>query len=97
MVHQPPLHFDGVGDGYGGKVRRIPMTGERVDAVGAGSAPASAEDVGADDEVTVGIDEPARPHDDIPPSDGIRVVVPGYVRIAADGVADENGIVARFI
>ena len=97
VVYQPSLHFDRVGNGYGGKVRRIRMAGERVDAVGAGSAAASAQDVGADDEIAVGIDEPARAHDDIPPSGRIRVVVPGHVRVAADGVADQDGVVARLV
>ena len=61
---------------------------------GPGRAAAAAQDVRADDEVAVGVDRLAGPDDDVPPAGIVVGVVPGDVRIAGEGVADQHGVVA---
>ena len=67
----------------------------RVDAVGPRRAAATTQEVGADDEVAVGVDRFARPDDEVPPSGRVVRIVPGDVRIARQGMADQNGVVGR--
>ena len=42
-----------------------------------------------------GVNRLARADHDVPPARIVLLVVPGHVGIAADGVADEDGVVAR--
>ena len=75
--------FDAYGNGY-----LEPADADRVATAGvdrrrAGGAPASAEQVGADDEEAVGVDRPARPNQQVPPAGALGIsVVAGGVRVA---------------
>ena len=95
LVQQPALHLDHVADGDGREVAAVGLAGGGVDAAGAGGAAAAAQQVGADDEVAVGVNRLARADHDVPPAGIVLLVVLGDVRVAADGVADQDGVVAR--
>ena len=72
----------------------MPVSGSRGGR--AGGAHAAAQDVGADDEIAVGVDALARPDHDVPPS-GLGIVsgvVSGHVGIAGQGVGDQHGVAA---
>ena len=94
VIDQPPLHLDDVADGDGGKVRAIAPARGRVDGVGPGRAAAAAENIGTNDEVAIGVDGLARSDHDLPPAGVILGIVPGHVRIARQGVANQHGVVA---
>ena len=94
-VQQPALHLHHVADGDGGKIAAVGLAGGGVDAAGAGGAAATAQQIGADDEEAVGVDRLARADHDVPPAGIVLLVVPGDVRIPAEGVADQDGVVAR--
>ena len=95
LIQQPPLHFHHVADGDGGEVAAVGLAGGGVEAAGAGGAAAAAQQIGADDKVAVGVNRLARAHRDVPPAGIVLLVVLGHVRIAADGMADQDGVVAR--
>ena len=65
-----------------------------IDAVRARRAAAAAQDVRANDEIPVRVDRFARPDGNIPPAGVVLGVVPGDVRIAGQGVADQHRVVA---
>ena len=58
------------------------LVGLWVDAVGTGRAPTSAKDIGADDEVFVGVDDLAGADRQIPPARIIRRIMLCDMRIA---------------
>ena len=95
MIEKPSLHVDHVADGDGGEIAAVRLAGRRMNAARTRGAAAAAEQIGADHEIAVGIDRLARSDNDIPPTGIIFFVVPGDVRIAANGVANEHGIVPR--
>ena len=88
VVHQPLLHLDHVADGDDGKIAAIGPAGPGIGAVRARRAAAAAQDVGANDEVSPGVDRLARPHHQIPPAGIVLFIVPGYVGIARQGMAN---------
>ena len=93
MVEQPALDLDRVADCYGGEVRPVGPARCRVDRVRPGRAPTAAKHVGTDHEVAIGIDRLARPDRDVPPARIVLLAVHRDVRVAAQGVADQHGVV----
>ena len=93
-VHEALLNLDDIGHGDCGKISPVAMAAFRVDAVGPGGPATTAKDVRADHEVALGIDGLAGPDHGIPPAGGIGGVVSRDVGIAAERVADEDGVVA---
>ena len=94
-VKEAALHLDHIGDGQEGEVRPVRTAGRRVEGRRPGRPGAAAEHVGADDEVTVGIESFAGPDHRLPPARFARLVAAtGGVRIAGKRVADQNGVVA---
>ena len=85
-----------VGDGYRRKRNAVGAAGGGTERGRAGGALATTEDVGAEDKPEVGIDGFARADEVVPPT-GLTVVEAveaGAVVVAAEGVADEDGVVA---
>ena len=68
MIEQPFLGLDHVADGDHREIEAVGSAGCRIERGGAGRAHAAAEDVGADDEVAVGVDPLARSDHEIPPA-----------------------------
>lgn len=92
MVEQPALHFDHVAHGDSREFFAIGLAGCRVDAAGAGRPAASAQQVGADDEEAAGIHRFARANHDVPPAWVVLLIVLGHMGVAAEGMADQDGI-----
>ena len=84
MIDQVFLEIDHVADGDHGEGKAIGLVGLGVDAAGAGGAHASAEGVGADDEVAVGVDGFFGSDHEVPPSGFfvVGVVFSGDVGVA---------------
>src|ERR1019366_1391258 len=97
LIQQAALHLHHVADGDRWEVAAVRLVGGGIEAARAGGATATAQQIGADDEIAVSIDRLARPHRNVPPAGVILLVVPGYVRITADGVADQDGVTARSV
>lgn len=85
-----------VGDSNGRKRYAVGAAGGRVEGGGAGGTLAAAKDVGAEDKPVVGVDGFARADQVVPPAGlpVVEVVEAGAVVVAAEGVADEDGVVA---
>jgi hypothetical protein len=80
------------------KIETPGLTGARIDRGRAGAAHAGTQHVGADNEIPLGVDRPARPHHGFPPAglSGHRVNV-GDMLVAGEGVAYQNGVAARAV
>ena len=96
MVEQHRLRPHHVAHGDDGKVEAPRHAGGGVGRGGAGRAHAAADDVGADDEIALGVDRPAGPDQGLPPARlaGHRMLVDD-VLVAGQRVADEHRIAAR--
>ena len=97
VVEEEFLRAHHVADGDEGKLDPVGAAGFGVEGGRAGGALAAAEDVGADDEEAAGVDGLAGADEVVPPAGffvGRRVPAGGVV-VAAEGVADEDGVVAR--
>ena len=75
--------------------RAVGRAGFRVDGAGAGRALATAEDVGADNAEFVSVDAPSASDHAFPPTIGLLSLgaLAGDMRVACQGVADENDVV----
>jgi hypothetical protein len=97
VVEEQPLGAHHVADRDEGKQDAVGPAGGGVEGGRAGGALAAAEDVGADDEEAAGIDGFAGADEVVPPA-GLfvgRGSASRRVVVAAEGVADEHGVVAR--
>ena len=94
VVDQSPLYLDDVAHRDHGEVGGVLPAGGRIDAVGPRRAAAAAQQIGTNHIVAVGIDGLAGPDHDIPPAGIVVGIVPGDVRIARQGVANQHGVVA---
>jgi hypothetical protein len=95
MIQQSALHLNHVANGDGWKIAAVRPSGRRVEAAGSRRAATPAEEVRADHEVLVGIDRLAGTDHDVPPARIILGVVSGHVGVAAEGMAEEDGVVLR--
>ena len=93
MIDQHRLRPHHVADGDDRQVEPVWLAGRRIDRGRAGRAEAAADDVGADDEEAVGVDDLARPDQHLPPAglagDGIGV---GDVLVGGQRMADQHGV-----
>src|SRR3546814_18470168 len=82
-----------VADGDDREREAVGSAGIGIDVLRSGAAEAAAEDVGANDEETVGVERQARPDDQLPPARlaGDRVRFGGEL-VAGQGMADEDRI-----
>ena len=96
VVEQPALHLDHVADGDGREVAAVRLAGRRVDRCSGPVVPRQPPrrfgQMTKYRSVSIGL---ARADDDVPPAGIVVGVVPGHVRVAAEGVADQHGVVAR--
>lgn len=97
VVHELLLDLDDVGGGDRREVGPVGAAGRRVGAVRTGGPAAAAEDVWADHEVAVSVDGFAGAYDDVPPARVIGGAVARHMGIAAERVADKDGVVAGAI
>ena len=95
MIEQHRLRAHHVADGDDGKVEAPGLAGRRIGRGRPGGAHAAADDVGADDEITVGVDRLAGPDHGLPPARlaGDRMVV-DHVLVAGQRMADQDGVAA---
>ncbi len=92
-IEQHRLGADHVADGHQGEVEPVGPARRRVDGGRTRRAHAGADDVGADDEVAVGVDGLARPHQGLPPAALTRHRMGvGEVLVAGQRVADQDGV-----
>ena len=95
MVDEALLRPHHVADRQHRKVERPRLAGRRVDLLGSGRAHAAADDVGADQEIALGIEHAAGADERLPPPwvarDWMRV---GDVLVAGQGVADQDCVAA---
>ena len=98
MVDQHRLRADHVADGDDRQVEPVGLAGRRIGRGGAGRAQAAADDVGADDEEAVGVDDLAGPDQHVPPAGlaGHRMGI-GDMLVAGQRVADEDGVGAGLV
>ena len=93
MIDQHRLRPHHVADGDHRQVERVGLAGRRVGRGRTGRAEAAADDVGADDEEAVGVDDLARADQHLPPAglagDGIGV---GDMLVAGQCMADQHGV-----
>ena len=89
-----PLSLDHVADRDRREVGTVGPAGRRVDRRGAGRAATAAEYVLADHEEAVGVDRLTGADEDLPPARRVVGVVARRVRVAGEGVADEDRVVA---
>ena len=96
MVDQHRLRAHHVADGDDRQVEPVGLAGRRIGRGGAGRAQAAADDVGADDEEAVGVDDLAGPDQHFPPAGlaGDRVGV-GDMLVAGQRMADQHGVGLR--
>ncbi len=99
LVEQQLLDLDHVGDGDDGENQAVGFAGLGIRRGRPRRARAAAEKVRADDEVLVRIDALARPDHDLPPAglSVVRMIIPGDVGVAAQGMADQNRIVPGLV
>lgn len=95
LAQQRAVDLDRVADRETGEVAAPGPPRGGVDARGAGRALAAAEDVRADDAVAVRVDRLAGTDDALPPAGALVLagVASRYVRVAREGVADEDDVV----
>lgn len=98
MVDQHHLRPHHVADCDDGQVEAVGFPRRRIYRGRPGRAEAAADDVGADDEKAVGVDDLARPDQHIPPAGlaGHRIAV-GDVLVAGQRVADKDRVGPRFV
>ncbi len=94
MIEQAFLDLDHVPDGNGRKITGEGFSADGVDASRPGGAAATAQEVRANDKQALGVYRFAGADDDVPPARVILGVVRRDMGIAADGMADEHGVVA---
>ena len=97
VIQQPALDFHHVADGDGWKIRAVRFARRRVQAARSGGAATTTEEIWTDDKKTVRVHRLARPDENVPPARIVFGVVAGNVRVTADGMADQNGIVGGFV
>ena len=88
------LYLDHVANRDDREVGAVRFAARRVDAARARRSPAPAQQIRADHKKPFGVNPFAGPHQHVPPAGIVLLVVAGNVRIAADGMADQNRIVA---
>ena len=93
IIQQPPLDFHHVADGDGRKIRAVRFAAGRIEAVWPGRAATAAQQIRTDDKKSVGVHRFARANQNIPPTRIVLRVVAGDMRIAANGMADQNSVV----
>ena len=96
MIEEQFLRAHHVKDGEGGEAQAVGFAGGGVNRGWAGGARTTAWHIGADDEEAAGVDGFAEANEVVPPA-GFFVggVVPTRgVVVAAQGVADQNGVIA---
>ncbi len=95
MIEQESLRAHHVAHHDDRKLQVVGLAGPRIDAGRAGRAEAGADDIGADDEIAVGVEDFARADHVVPPAGlaVLRGMAPGRVGIAGPGVGDQDGIV----
>lgn len=98
VVDQAGLRAHHVADRHHRKRQSVGLAGSRVGAGRSGGAHASAQDVGADDEESLGVDRAPRPDEPVPPArlpryrvDACRVLVPGQ------GMAQQHRVAAVLV
>ena len=79
LIQQTALDFDHVADSDGGEVAAIRFAGGGVETAGAGGAAAAAQQVGAEDEIAIGVYGLTRTDGDIPPPEIVLFIVPRNV------------------
>ena len=91
MVDQHRLGAHHVADGDDRQVEPVGLAGRRIDRGRAGRAEAAADDIRADDEEAVGVDDLARPDQHFPPARlaGHRIGA-GDMLVAGQRVADQD-------
>ena len=92
-IDQHGLRAHHVGNGDDGEIEPPQLSGGGVDRCRPGRAHAAADHVGADDEVAVGVERPARPDHGLPPAllarDRVHIV---DMLIAGQRMADQDGV-----
>jgi hypothetical protein len=92
-VQKPALRLHNVAGRNSGEVCPVPLSGCGIPVVGPGCSAAAADGIGTNDKIAVGIDCVSRADGDIPPSRLIVRIMPRHVGIAAQRMADQDGIV----
>ena len=92
-IDQHGLRAHHVGDGDDGKIQPPHLAGRGIGRGRPGRAHAAADHVGADDEVAVGVERPARADHGLPPAGlaGDRMHI-GDMLIAGQRMADQDGV-----
>ena len=95
VVEQQHLRVHHVADGDHREVGAVGLAGGGILRRRPGAAAAAADDVGADDEVLVGVEALARADHHVPPARALVVgaVPAGDVRVAGERVRDQDGVV----
>ena len=91
-VQERTLGAAHVVDGDDGKIHGVRFAGGGIGRARAGGTFAAAEDVGADDEVAVGIEGEAGPDHEVPPAGAAILMRARDVGIAAERVEDQDGV-----
>src|SRR5262249_3955529 len=97
MLQQPPLHFNHVSYRHGWEIPAVRLPRERIGTAWTGSAPAPAQQIRANDKELVGINGFSGTYQYIPPPRVVLGVMAGYMRIAADRMANQHCIIPRRI
>ena len=98
MVNQQILCAHHIGNGDDRKIQPIRAAAIRFVALRAGRAATSAQYIGANDEIFIGIDNTARPDHLRPPALFIgQRIIPRRMLVAGQRMANENGIAFVFI
>ena len=92
MIDQHFLEAHHVADGDDRELHRVGAAGRGVDRAGARRAAAAAEDVRAEDEVFVGVEGFAGADHVVPPAGLAFVADAGGVRVAGEGVQDQDRV-----
>lgn len=92
VIDQPRLDIHHVRQSDFGETGCVSPAGIGIDGIRPGRAATTAQDVGTNDKISVGIDGFTRPDDNIPPARRVVLIMPGNMRIARKRVADQNGV-----
>jgi hypothetical protein len=95
IVEESSLDFHHVAHGNRGKIASVRFSGNGIDAAGPSGATATAEQVWADYEQAVRIDSVTGAHDNIPPTRIVLSIMPSYVRVATNGMANQDCVIAH--